>query len=250
MVGRRMIRLDPSNKTDSKIYWIAENISADDFPDVHSALHDPEGLLAIGGDLGPTRLLHAYQQGIFPWYNHGQPVLWWSPDPRCVLLPEEIHISSSLAKVLRKDRFRISFNQAFDRVIRMCAEPRDGIPDTWISGEIIKAYRDLYDLGHVLSVECWEGNELVGGLYGVVIGKVYFGESMFSRVSNASKVALVHLADQLRRNGFRLIDCQIWSRHLQSLGARTIPRHDFVNLLEKFCRTGGEYDWPRDTKSP
>jgi leucyl/phenylalanyl-tRNA--protein transferase len=245
-----MIRLDPSNKTHSKIYWIAENISADDFPDVDSALHEPEGLLAIGGDLGPTRLLHAYQQGIFPWYNPGQPVLWWSPDPRCVLLPEEIHISSSLAKLLRKDRFRISFNQVFDRVIHMCAEPRDGNPDTWISAEIIRAYTELHKLGHILSVECWEGNQLVGGLYGVVIGQVYFGESMFSRVANASKVALVHLADELRRKGFRLIDCQIWSRHLHSLGARNIPRQEFVNLLEKFCGSGREYVWPTDSPSP
>lgn len=240
-----MPRGDISDRTDTKIYWIADNISADGFPNVEKALRDPEGLLAIGGDLKPDRLLHAYQSGIFPWFNRGQPVLWWSPDPRCVLKPEAMHISTSLNKTLRKGLYRVTFNEAFDQVIRLCAEPRAGFADTWISEEMIKAYTALYNLGHILSVECWDQNELVGGLYGVVIGKVYFGESMFSRKRDASKVALVHLVRLLEAHGFRLIDCQIYSSHLQSLGASEMPRHEFISLLRTYCDLDEKCDWTR-----
>lgn len=242
-----MTRMGKLQCSDKKIYWIADKISADDFPDVSSALRDPDGLLAIGGDLQPSRLLNAYQRGIFPWYNQGQPILWWSPNPRCVLSPDEVHISTSLRKTLRQHRFQVTFNQAFEQVIRLCAGPRDGKPGTWISEEIIHAYKGLYDLGNILSAECWYNGNLVGGLYGIVIGKVYFGESMFSKMSNASKVAMVHLAAQLQFHQFQLIDCQIYSTHMDSLGAKNISRDQFVNILKHYCQKTENYNWPRNS---
>jgi leucyl/phenylalanyl-tRNA--protein transferase len=231
----------------NKLYWVAENVTADDFPDVSCALRDPDGLLAIGGDLETGRLLDAYRRGIFPWYSQGQPILWWSPDPRCVLKPDEIHISRSLAKTLRQGRYRVTFNQAFDQVIRKCAGPRKGVADTWITPDIINAYTALYEHGHILSAACWCGDELVGGLYGVVIGKVYFGESMFSTMTDASKVAMVHLGHLLQLNNFRLIDCQVYSRHLNSMGARPIPRNLFINILKSYCDIQETYNWPRQS---
>ncbi len=227
----------------NEIYWIADKICANDFPDVNRALKEPDGLLAIGGDLDSSRLLDAYQRGIFPWYNQGQPILWWSPDPRCILEPLQIHISRSLKKILRQGVFEVTCNQAFDQVIRQCAAPRKGMAGTWITEDIIIAYTRLFEIGHILSVECWYKQQLVGGLYGVVIGKVYFGESMFSLMPNASKVAMVHLTEQLKTHEFRLIDCQLYSTHLQSLGAKNISRSEFISLLGQYCKLPGTYNW-------
>lgn len=216
-------------------YWIDPADDSCRFPDVEHALHEPDGLLAVGGDLRPRRLLAAYSQGIFPWYNEDQPILWWAPDPRMVLFPEHLKISRSLHKTLRKDLFRVTLDTAFADVILACAEPRSGTDGTWISQEMIQAYCRLHELGYAHSVECWREGELVGGLYGVAIGQVFFGESMFARATDASKVAFIHLVQQLARWSFRLIDCQIYSSHLQSLGAKTISRKDFCRLIEQYC---------------
>jgi leucyl/phenylalanyl-tRNA--protein transferase len=230
-----MTQLTNNQSSSNKLYWVADNVIADTFPPVETALHDPNGLLAIGGDLSADRLLDAYGKGIFPWYSQGQPILWWSPDPRCVLIPNEMYISKSLKKLMRKNKFIITNNKAFDDVISKCAEPRNGNPDTWITNEINDAYKALNNKGHILSIEVWHNNYLVGGLYGVVLGKVFFGESMFSNISNASKVALAHLADLLKTNNFKLIDCQIYSKHLQSLGAKPMQRNLFINTLKHYC---------------
>jgi leucyl/phenylalanyl-tRNA--protein transferase len=197
------------------------------FPPVETALDDPNGLLAFGGDLRPGRLLAAYRQGIFPWYDDNQPILWWSPDPRAVLLPDQIHISRSLRKSLRRSTLRVSMDRDFDGVIAGCAARSS----TWITREMREAYRQLHRLGHAHSVEVWSGDQLVGGLYGIAIGQVFFGESMFSRVSDASKIALVHLCRQLQQWQFRLIDCQVGNDHTRSLGASAIPRRKFIQLL-------------------
>ncbi len=193
-----------------------------------------EGLLAIGGDLSSERLLAAYRKGIFPWYNPGQPILWWSPDPRTVLYPNRLRISRSLRKTLRHSHFHITTDKAFDRVIVECAESkRDGnVPGTWITADMRSAYLNLYRLGYAHSVETWQHNRLVGGLYGVAIGGIFFGESMFSVARDASKVALAGLVSQLLQLEFRLIDCQLPSTHLFSLGAQSIPRMEFVEELQ------------------
>jgi leucyl/phenylalanyl-tRNA--protein transferase len=216
---------------------------AEDFPPTSKALDYPNGLLAVGGDLSPERLIAAYRRGIFPWYQDPDPVMWWTPDPRAVLYPCELHISRSLRKTLRRDRFRLSCDQQFPAVIGNCAALRRG--ETWIDPAMEAAYGELHRLGLAHSVEVWdEHRELVGGLYGVVLGKVFFGESMFSRVSDASKVALVALVWMLRRNGFRLIDCQVESEHLNSLGARTISRLDFEKeLAQTVDMTGTASSW-------
>lgn len=199
------------------------------------ALGDPNGLLAIGGDLSPERLLSAYRQGIFPWYNEGQPILWWSPDPRSVLFPDRLKLTRSLRKTLRKEPFRASFDRAFGEVIAGCAEPRNGEVGTWITADMQQAYERMHRLGYAHSAEAWEGDFLAGGLYGVALGRVFFGESMFSRRSDASKVAFAHLVAQLQSWGYALIDCQVHSGHLESLGAEHIPRREFVALLEQHC---------------
>ncbi len=205
------------------------------FPNVELALTEPDGLLAVGGDLSSERLLAAYQQGIFPWYSEGQPILWWSPDPRMVLFPAEVKVSRSLAKTLRQNRFHVSVDRAFEKVIIECSRPRlekgQLQTETWLLDEMIDAYIQLHKEGHAHSFECWQNNKLVGGLYGVAIGNVFFGESMFSRVSNASKVAFVELARRLEQENYQLIDCQIYTQHLHSLGARLIPRAEFIELL-------------------
>lgn len=214
------------------------------FPPLESAT--PEGLLAIGGDLSVERLLAAYRQGIFPWYNPGQPILWWSPDPRAVLDPEKVHISRSLRKTLRSGRFEIRFDSAFRQVMQGCAASRPQFPGggTWITNDMIDAYCRLHALGHAHSVETWQANRLTGGLYGVALGGVFFGESMFSDQNDASKVALVALCHKLRDWGYRLIDCQLPSRHLERLGAESIPRREFMMVLgQALERTGRPGGW-------
>ena len=212
--------------------WITEDAPVHAFPDVDYAMIQPNGLLAVGGDLSPARLLHAYQRGIFPWFSEAQPILWWAPDPRAVLLPGGLKISRSLKKTLRRGEFEVSFNRVFARVIQACASPRAHQNDTWITNDMIDAYCELHARGFAHSVECWKDGQLVGGLYGVAIGKVFFGESMFSRVSDASKVALVTLC----QSGYELIDCQLPSDHLKRMGASEIPRADFMRLLHCWRR--------------
>jgi leucyl/phenylalanyl-tRNA--protein transferase len=203
------------------------------FPSVENALREPNGLLAVGGDLSPERLLEAYSKGIFPWFNADEPILWWSPNPRMVLFPEEIKISRSLRKTLKKDHYQIRTDGSFTQVMHACASSRKGQTGTWIHPEMIAAYTALHDMGLAHCVETWMDGELVGGLYGVALGQVFFGESMFSRVSDASKIALVHLAKQLQRWEFGLIDCQVKTGHLTSLGAREIPRSEFSQQLDR-----------------
>jgi len=203
----------------------------DPFPPVEEALRNPNGLLCAGADLSMERLLAAYRSGIFPWYSGGEPILWWSPDPRMVLFCDELKVSRSLAKNLRNKGFELRIDSAFSRVIRACAEPRKGEPGTWISKEMQAAYVALHRAGHAHSFETWQEDRLVGGLYGVAIGRAFFGESMFSRATDASKVALVGLVEELRRRGFPMIDCQQRTPLLASLGARTIPRRQFLRRV-------------------
>jgi leucyl/phenylalanyl-tRNA--protein transferase len=203
----------------------------DPFPPDEHALDEPNGLLAAGGDLSPARLLDAYARGIFPWFNDEDPVLWWTPDPRMVLFPRELHVSRSLRRVLRSSAFTVTLDTAFEAVIEGCAAPRPDQDGTWITDDIKEAYSQLASLGYAHSVEAWSNGELAGGLYGVALGRVFFGESMFSRVPNASKVALATLTQQLERWAFTIIDCQMATSHLASLGAREIPRAEFVRLI-------------------
>jgi len=219
-----------------RIRWLAPGDSPSGFPDVSDALDDPAGLLAGGGDLSPERLIEAYRRGIFPWYSSGQPVLWWSPDPREVLFPAEFHVSRSLRRHLRRASYRITENVAFREVVHACAEPRTGQPGavtgTWITPEMKSAYCELRDLGVAHSIEVWSGETLVGGLYGVRSGAVFSGESMFSRESNASKAALAWLATVAPERAIRLIDCQMPTAHLRSLGSRPLPRAMFLEWLK------------------
>ena len=219
-----------------RIRWLAAGDAPGDFPDVSEALDDPAGLLAGGGDLSPERLIEAYRRGIFPWFSPGQPVLWWSPDPREVLFPHEIHVSRSLQRQMRRAPFRITENLAFTRVVSACAEPRDAIGGTWITPEMQSAYCQLHRLGVAHSIEVWSGDALVGGLYGVRTGAVFCGESMFSRASNASKAALAWLAGVAPERGILLIDCQMPSAHLRSLGSRPLPRAQFLEWLQPGIR--------------
>jgi leucyl/phenylalanyl-tRNA--protein transferase len=202
---------------------------------VDQALREPDGLLAVGGDLEPARILEAYRQGIFPWFGPGQPILWWSPDPRTVLVPGELHIARSLRRTLARAPFRITFDAAFARVLAACAAPRAEQDGTWLTPEMQAAYRRLHAAGHAHSVEAWQDGELAGGLYGLAIGRVFFGESMFTRHTDASKVAFVHLVRALDAAGFTLVDCQVHTRHLESLGARPIPRAEFTAALAVCC---------------
>jgi leucyl/phenylalanyl-tRNA--protein transferase len=215
------------------IPWLGEN---DPFPPVELALTDPNGLLAAGADLSSPRLLDAYVRGIFPWFSNGDPLLWWSPDPRMVLFLGDLHVARSLRRVIRSRRYSVTFDQAFVDVMRGCAEPRDGQDGTWITDAMVDAYSALAALGYAHSVEAWADGVLAGGLYGVAIGRMFFGESMFARRTDASKVALVHLVRQLQRWDFRLMDCQMSTDHLASLGAREIPREDFVEEVSRLVR--------------
>jgi leucyl/phenylalanyl-tRNA--protein transferase len=216
-----------------QLVWLNDTHDLTWFPPVSQALKEPDGLLAAGGGLSPERLLAAYRQGIFPWYNAGQPVLWWSPDPRSVLFPTEFRMSRSLSKSLRNRGYRTSIDASFAAVLDACAEPRASGPGTWITPEMAAAYRQLHALGHAHSIETWRAEQLVGGLYGVALGRVFFGESMFTRSRDASKAALARLVDECRVRDIVVIDCQVSSAHLQSLGSRALPRAEFVELLAK-----------------
>jgi leucyl/phenylalanyl-tRNA--protein transferase len=209
----------------SHLPWLIENTP---FPSTQLAMADPNGLLAAGGDLSPDRLIEAYRQGIFPWSSENEPLLWWSPNPRCVLYPSRIHISKSLRKKLNKDIFNITFDLAFSKVISHCADIRE---ETWITRSMIDAYIQLHSMGIAHSVEVWHDHNLVGGLYGISLGRIFFGESMFSLMSDSSKIAFVYLAKQLEAWGFPLIDCQVENDHLLSLGAESIPRSEFEAIL-------------------
>lgn len=216
------------------------------FPPVSHAEED--GLLAVGGDLDPARILRAYAQGIFPWYSGRSPILWWSPDPRMVLFPGELRISKSMQQVLRKGMFQVTVDQDFPAVIQACARtPRAGQKGTWLGKDMQRAYTELHRLGHAHSVEVWQEGRLVGGLYGVALGTVFCGESMFSHASNASKVGLITLVAALREHGFGLIDCQVHTSHLESLGAKEIPRAAFLELLTRgAAEQGWEGKWELD----
>ena len=226
------------------IPWLHDN---DPFPPLHQASREYNGLLAAGGDLSVPRLLAAYRRGIFPWFNPDEPILWWSPDPRMVLFPAEFKISRSLKKRLARADYAVRVDSAFTRVMRECAAPRDGAAGTWVSEAMIAAYTALHKAGHAHSIEIWinqDGEEkLVGGLYGVAIGRVFFGESMFTRQTDASKIALAHLAAWLQMHDFGVIDCQMNTAHLASLGAREIPRAAFAELLDRHAVRSGLSDW-------
>ncbi len=212
------------------VYWLDEKDLS--FPPIEKAY--PDGLLAVGGDLSPARLLIAYRSGIFPWYNPQEPILWWSPDPRLVLFPTDLKIAKSMKSYFNQTKFFVTYNRCFQDVMEACATVKRGIHDgTWISEDIKDAYTDLNKLGFAHSIEVWQNGKLVGGLYGIAFGKVFFGESMFTRVSNASKYGFISLVKLLDSKGFYLIDCQQETTHLLSLGARAIPRNDFIHYLDK-----------------
>jgi leucyl/phenylalanyl-tRNA--protein transferase len=208
-----------------------------DFPLANKALREPDGLLAVGGCLSQSRLLNAYRHGIFPWYNSGDPILWWSPNPRLVLFPDKLIISRSLRKTLRKNVFIVTFDQAFNEVIAACANSRKDATGTWITPKINAAYRQLHQAGFAHSVEAWLDGDLVGGLYGVALGQVFFGESMFHTRTDASKAAFATLVQQLKSLDYQLIDCQVHTGHLASLGAEEISRDYFTRLLDQYCNS-------------
>lgn len=228
----------------TSLHWLDPGDPPDSFPDTSRALRDPDGLLAVGGDLSIERLLAAYRRGIFPWYSEDQPILWWSPDPRAVLYPAEVRVSRSLRRKLRRNVFDVSVDRDFDGVIEACAEDR-AESGTWITRDMRAAYRELHERGDAHSVESWHDGELVGGLYGVNLGVVFFGESMFTRRTDASKVALVRLVALCRELGIRLIDCQLASAHLASLGARQIPRVEFEEQLRILTAFPAPSRWAR-----
>jgi len=213
------------------------------FPPLETALREPNGLLAAGGDLRPERLLAAYRHGCFPWYQEGQPLLWWSPDPRTVLFPDELHVSRSLRKRMRHGDYQVTFDKAFTEVIQGCAGPRSYADGTWITTPMQDAYIRLHEMGVAHSVEVWQQGQLVGGLYGLAMGELFFGESMFSRATDASKVGFVTLVERLREWGFALIDCQMPTRHLESFGARSIPRAAFAEALAMHLDRPSAADW-------
>ena len=218
------------------VHWLDPSNSNAPFPDVENALQNPEGLLAAGGDLSVTRLLNAYRNGIFPWYENGQPILWWSPNPRGVLYTHKFRISTSLRKTLRKHEWTVTFDGDFKKTVAACATLRNYARGTWITNEMTEAYTALHQHGYAHSVELWDYQErLVGGVYGVLIGKMFFGESMFSFQTNASKVALTYIVSHLHHWGFPLLDCQLPSPHLSSLGAQTISRTDYINIMTPLC---------------
>jgi leucyl/phenylalanyl-tRNA--protein transferase len=231
----------------SELPWIAEHADPDALPPADRALRDPNGLLAAGGRLTPEWILRAYQRGIFPWFEEGQPILWWSPDPRTVLLPGDFRVSRSLRRTIARHKFTITADTAFSTVISACAGPRSYTDSTWITGAMERAFNELHLRGWAHSFEAWQDRALVGGLYGVAIGRVFFGESMFTHVSDASKTALAHAVHYFMNRGIELIDCQVHSSHLASLGATTLPRREFLRCLEQLCaRPRNTGSWTRE----
>lgn len=208
------------------VFILTEEIA---FPSVELATED--GVLAVGGDLSPDRLLKAYSQGIFPWYSEPEPILWWSPNPRFVIFPDELRVSKSMKRILKKQTFNITCDKCFYEVINGCRQPRGNNPGTWITAAMLKSYCKMHELGYAHSVEAWNGSKLVGGLYGISLGSCFFGESMFSIQSNASKAAFIIFTRRLKELGFTLIDCQVYTKHLESLGARNISRKEYIRLL-------------------
>ncbi|ODS23435.1 leucyl/phenylalanyl-tRNA--protein transferase [Candidatus Endobugula sertula] len=232
--------------------WLDPNII--EFPDTYGALKEPNGLLAAGGQLNTQWLLKAYSLGIFPWFSEGEPILWWSPSPRAIIYVNQLYISKSLRKILKKNIVRISFNQAFTSVINACSQPRpkQEQDSTWITDEVKQAYIQLHHLGYAHSVEVWQENQLVGGLYGISLGRMFFGESMFSLIPNSSKIALTHLVEKLKQWQYIAIDCQVYNNHLPSLGAIQIPRIEFEILLRDHvegipCHWNGSPNHYKDT---
>ena len=231
----------------SRIAWLSADDPPDAFPSVDSALTEPDGLLAAGGDLAPERLLYAYRHGIFPWYDDGQPLLWWSPDPRCVFGPGNFHVSRRLRRSLRQSTAEVRINTDFGAVIRACAAPRGAHHGTWITEEMIAAYELLHGEGWAHSIEVWQTDVLIGGLYGIAIGRAFFGESMFSRADNASKIALLTLSRMMDTGEFGLLDCQLVSSHLLGLGAVVIPRQQFMAVVTDLCSPAIRFEnWPSD----
>ncbi len=236
--------------SNSRVRWLSPDDPPDRFPPVALALREPDGLLAAGGDLSKERLLYAYRHGIFPWYDEGQPLLWWSPDPRCVFMAGDFHVSRRLQRECRRSAAELRFNTAFSEVVTECAGPRRSQQGTWITPAMKRAYRDLHDRGWAHSIEVWQAGKLAGGLYGLMIGKAFFGESMFSLEANASKIALRYVTSLLDSGVLTVLDCQVVSSHLTSLGARIIPRAEFVRDLASACDSTRPYDgWP-DTSLP
>lgn len=232
------------------LHWIDPDAAPTAFPPPHNALTEPNGLLAAGGDLSCARILAAYRRGIFPWFSPNEPILWWSPDPRMILIPAELHVSRNLHKTLRRGTFNITVNRAFTQVLTECAAPRGDDAGTWLGRDMQQAYLALHHSGHAHSVEVWHDGVLAGGLYGLLLGDVFFGESMFSRRADASKVALAYLCAQ----PVALIDCQVESEHLYSMGARPVSRKTFLDSLDLHCAAAynetaleqGLFTWPRD----
>jgi len=221
--------------SENRVLWLSPDDPVEAFPPVATAMHEPNGLLAAGGDLSPERLLCAYRQGIFPWYDDGQPLLWWSPNPRCVLQSGDYHVSRRLRRDLRNSPAEVRINTAFSDVISACAGPRRSQQGTWITADMMSAYEQMHELGWAHSIEIWQDGTLSGGLYGLGIGRAFFGESMFSVTSNASKIALLVLSQMLDAGKLELVDCQMVSQHLTSLGAGVIPRENFVARLKSAC---------------
>jgi leucyl/phenylalanyl-tRNA---protein transferase len=234
-----------------RLHWLDPRDPNQPFPPPHRAMRDPNGLLAIGGDLSLTRMIRAYSSGIFPWYNPNEPILWWCPDPRAVLDPAAFHISHSLAKRLKQADYAVTMDSAYESVLEACSGPRRGGHGTWLGPDMKRSYVDLHEHGFAHSVEVWSGGELVGGLYGVALGRAFFGESMFSLRPDASKIALYHLSQQLQAWSFELIDCQVSSAHLKSLGAVEIPRERFLLQLRQALQNVGRVgNWRFDIAVP
>lgn len=231
----------PLDTADTMLTWLKRDDLT--FPPLDKAMREPNGLLAAGGDLSPDRLVQAYRHGCFPWYQDGQPLLWWSPDPRTVMFPDELHVSRSLRKVIRQGRYQVTFDQDFAAVIRACAGPRAYADGTWITDQMQEAYLDLHRRGYAHCVEVWDRDELVGGLYGLAMGRLFFGESMFSRADNASKVGFAALVERLLAGGVVMIDCQMPTEHLISLGARSISRSEFAKTLAQHLDPPAATDW-------
>ncbi len=231
--------------SNSRVMWLSPGDPPNSFPPTSAALHEPDGLLAAGGDLSSDRLLFAYRNGIFPWYDEGQPLLWWSPDPRCVFMPGDLRLSRRLRRELRRSTAEIRINTVFSDVIHACAGPRRSEQGTWITAEMIRAYEQLHGEGWAHSIEVWQTGELIGGLYGLAIGNAFFGESMFSAAANASKLALFYLAGRLLEGDLELLDCQVVSAHLVGLGARSVPRSTFLQDLKTACDPPKAFEnWP------